>query len=60
MYDYEIETIMSENNHVISREIYKMICSTSPQIRNIKYNPYDDTTEIETELGRYWKFKVKE
>lgn len=60
MYDYEIETIMHDNDYRISRAIYRSICDSSSQIVKIKYNPWDNSTEMETTNGRYWKFYVME
>ena len=62
MYSWEIQKLIELKNYLIEVEDYLKICSTSPQIREIKYNPYDDNFYIETDdnLKIYFKVKKKE
>ena len=58
MYSWEIDQKMKEYNYNIPSFLYIDIISNSPQIKYIKYNPYDNSFEIWTNEGIYWKFKV--
>ena len=58
MYSWEIDQKMKEYDYNIPSFLYIDIISNSPQIRHIKYNPYDNYFEIWTDEGDYWKFKV--
>lgn len=58
MYSWEIDSIMSQNNYIISVNTYINICSTSPQIIRIHYDAFGDCFEIYTKDNYYWKFKV--
>ncbi len=57
MYSYEIQQILESNNFSIPSDTYMNICSTSPQITRINYNPYGHYFEIWASDG-YWKFSV--
>lgn len=57
MYSYQIDRILESNNYNINSETYLNICSTSPQIKEIKYSPYENCFEIWANDG-YWKFNV--
>jgi len=57
MYSYEIQQTLESNNYNINSEMYSNICSTSQQIKEIKYNPYGNFFEIWASDG-YWKFNV--
>jgi len=57
MYSYQIQQILESNNYSIDSETYLNICSTSPQIKEIKYNSYENYFEIWANDG-YWKFSV--
>ncbi len=57
MYSYQIEQILESNNFSIPSDTYMNICSTSPQITRIKYEPYDNFFEMWANDG-YWKFSV--
>ena len=58
MYTYEIDNIIRKYNYTLPSYVYSEICKTSPQINWIKYTPYDDSFEIATSDGGYWKFSV--
>lgn len=58
MYSWEIDQKMKEYNYNIPSFLYIDIISNSPQITYIKYNLYDNSFEIWTNEGIYWKFKV--
>lgn len=62
MYSWEIQKLIELKNYLIEVEDYLKICSTSPQIREIKYNSYDDNFYIKTDdnLKIYFKVKKKE
>lgn len=57
MYDYEIQNLLEINNYNIDSETYINICQNSSQIREVKYNPYENCFEIWTNES-YWKFYV--
>lgn len=57
MYSYQIKQILESNNYNIDSETYLNICSTSPQINEIKYSPYSNCFEIWAS-DVYWKFTV--
>lgn len=58
MYSYEIEEYLRENDFKIDNEAYLKICSQSPQICKIKFNPYNNVFEIWTNDDYYFKFEV--
>lgn len=58
MYSNEIENILKSYNYNIDSNTYIHICSTSPQIVRVKYNPYSQYFEIWTNNNYYWKFNV--
>ncbi len=57
MYSNEIQQTLESNSYNINSETYLNICSTSPQIKEIKYNSYENCFEIWANDG-YWKFTV--
>ena len=57
MYSYEIQQTLESSSYNIDSETYLNICLTSPQIKEIKYNPYGNYFEIWASDG-YWKFTV--
>lgn len=58
MYSREIDSILKLNNYNIASDTYINICSTSPQITHVKYDPYSQYFEIWTNDDYYWKFNV--
>lgn len=58
MYSSEINQALESNNYNIDSETYINICSTSPQILRVKYDPYDNKFEIWTDDNCYWKFSI--
>ncbi len=59
MYSWEIQRLMELKNYLISVKDYLHICNTSPQIREVKYDPYQDNFMIETDDKYKVYFKVK-
>lgn len=59
MYTYEIDNLMKIKNYLISAREYLQICNTSPQIREVKYDPYQNNFMIETDENYKVYFKVK-
>ena len=59
MYTWEIQQLMELKNYLISVQEYLNICSTSPQIREVKYDPYQDNFMIDTDENYKVYFKVK-
>lgn len=57
MYDWEIQNRLIEQNYKISSDEYFNICRTSPQIKHVKYNPFENCFEIWTDCN-YFKFSV--
>lgn len=58
MYSYEIQKILETNGYRISPGTYTDICSTSPQINHIKYDPYNNSFKMEVD-GYCWNFTIK-
>lgn len=58
MYSYEIDNILKSKNYNIDSNMYMNICSASPQIIRIEYEPYGNYFRIWTDDGYYWKFSV--
>lgn len=58
MYDWEINQILQQNQNNIDSETYLHICSTSPQINYIKYEPYGNFFEMWSNDGMHFKFTV--
>ena len=63
MYTWEIEKLLQLKNYIINEKDYLDIITTSPQIRRIKYDAYNDTIENWTKESdnstKYFKYKVK-
>lgn len=59
MYSWEIKNLMELRNYLISVKEYLYICNNSPQIREVKYDPYQDNFMIETDDNYKVYFKVK-
>ena len=60
MYSYEIKAYIEERKHVLNREEFLEITdiNRNPQIQSMKYNTYDDTYEMVTNDGYFFKFMV--
>lgn len=58
MYSHEIQQVLETYNYNILSETYLKICATSPQINQIKFEPYEQSYELWTNDDFYWKFKV--
>ena len=58
MYSWEIQQLMEMRNYLISVEEYLSICETSPQIIEVKYDPYQDNFMINTNDNYKVYFKV--
>lgn len=59
MYSWEIEQLIKYKNYLIDVEDYIKILYTSPQIREVKYNVFEDNFNIYTEDNYNINFKVK-
>ena len=60
MYSHEIEQLLEIKNYLISSKEYMKVSDIkeNPQINHIKYEPYDDTFQIDTKDNYHFKFKV--
>lgn len=61
MYSHEIDCYLRDKNYLLnSDELLDIIdVRVNTQIKEIKYNTFDDSYEIWTYDGWYWKFKCK-
>ena len=63
MYTWEIEELLKLKKYVIYYDEFSKIINSSPQIKRIKYTPYDDTIETwieeKNDYPKYFKYKVK-
>lgn len=59
MFTWEIKNLMELKNYLITAQEYLTICKTSPQIREVKYDPYQDNFMIDTEDNYKVYFKVR-
>ena len=59
MYSWEIQQLLELKNYLIDVEDYIKICNTSPQIKEINYNAFEDNFHIATEDRYDFKFNVK-
>lgn len=59
MYSWEIQQLMEMRNYLLDAEEYFKICKTSPQIREINYNAFEDNFHIATDDRYDFNFKVK-
>ncbi len=63
MYTWEIEDLLKFRNYILYNDEYNKIMKTSPQIKHVKYNSYDNTFETWTKEDdnskRYFKYKVR-
>lgn len=57
MYSYEIEQLLKLKNYIISNKEYFNFIS-SPQIKYVKYNPYDNKFYVSTDDNYNFEFKV--
>lgn len=58
MYSWEIEELMKYRNYLIEVKEYIEICNYSPQIREIKYDSFNNQFMIETYDNYKVYFKV--
>lgn len=58
MYSWEIDELMRISNYYISSDAYLKINAESPQVIRVKYEPFNDNFEMETNDGYQWRFKV--
>lgn len=58
MFSNEIDQALESRNYNIDSGTYSNICSSSPQINHIKYNPYSNDYEMWSDDNYYWKFTV--
>ncbi len=58
MYSWEIDRLLRDEDYHIDSETYIYICSSSPQISEIKYHPSSHYFEIWSKDNYFWKFTV--
>jgi hypothetical protein len=58
MYSYEIENILRDNKHNIDSKTYVHICTTSPQISHVKYDPGQNRFSMYTDDNYHFNFVV--
>lgn len=63
MYTWEIEKLLKMRNYILYNDEYLNMISTSPQIKDIKYNDYKNEFETwtreEDNSEHYFKYKVR-
>lgn len=59
MYSWEIDILIKSNNYQITPNEYQKIVTESPQINNIKYEPFNNKFVISTTDNYYWMFAIK-
>ena len=63
MYTWEIENLLRIKNYLLYSDEYLYIIRTSPQIKKIQYNAFDDSFETWTKESdqstNYFKYKVR-
>ena len=63
MYTWEIENLLKLRDYILYHDEYNKIMSTSPQIKHVKFNSYDNTFETWTKEDDnskyYFKYKVR-
>ncbi len=63
MYTWEIENLLKVKNYILNSEEYSSMISSSPQVKRVKYNTFDDSMETWTEeqdnSKKYFKYKVR-
>lgn len=57
MYDWEIQNFLRERDYKLESNEYFNICRTCPQIKHVKYNPFENCFEVWTDCN-YFKFSV--
>lgn len=60
MYSWEIDRLLKIRQNIITCSEYFEIISTSPQITNVKYDPFQNTTEMKTSDNYDFKVKIKQ
>ena len=58
MYSWEIEQLLKLKDYLISNKEYFEICDTSPQIKGIEYNPFENNFYMWTDDNYNFRFKV--
>lgn len=60
MFSHEIKQFLAERNYNISKADYYYLTDVreNPQIRDIKYNTFEDKYDLTTDDGYYFKFSV--
>ena len=59
MYSWEIKKLLELRNYLLDVKEYFNICDTSPQIKEVSYDPYKNTFNIKTNDEYDFKLKVK-
>ena len=58
MYDWELNCYLASKGYSISHTDYLYVCAECPQLKSIKYNPFDDCFEAWSDDGNCFRFKV--
>jgi len=61
MYSWEIQQLLELRQYLLTVQEYLEISNiqNNPQLKEVKYDPYQDSFEIWTKDDYYFKFKVK-
>jgi hypothetical protein len=59
MYSWEIAKLLELRQYVLDVKEYFDLCSNSPQITRVTYNPYDDKIKVLTSDKYEFNFKIK-
>jgi hypothetical protein len=59
MFSWEIKQLLELRSYLLDVKEYFEICNTSPQIREVSYNQFENNFYIRTEDKYEFKFKVK-
>ena len=59
MYSHEILRLLELRNYLLTVQEYLDICKTSTQIREVSYDPFEDSFRINTNDSYNFKFKIK-
>lgn len=58
MYDWELQKYISDKYGCLSSIEYLYICQTCPQLREIKFDPFQNKFKAWSDDGGYFEFSV--
>ena len=58
MYDYELRNYINKRNGHLNQHEYLHICNTCPQLREIKYEPFQNIFKAWSDANEYFEFTV--